>query len=107
MKRHDGQPMFTALRSLLAAFHTPVSVETKRLLRAAWDRLPARFQTLNQFLGRQYAGCGATIGAMPRCVFACRGCYLGAEANSIPAQPLEAIKQQLRQMRAWLGKGSK
>ena len=102
---HDGQPMFSALRSFIAAFRTPVAVETRRLLRAAWDRLPARFQTSNQFLGRQYAGCGATIGAMPRCDFACRGCYLGAEANSVPAQPLAAIKQQLRQIRAWLGEG--
>jgi hypothetical protein len=42
---------------------------------------------------------------MPRCDFACRGCYLGTEANHIPAQSLDAIKHQLRQLRNWLGEG--
>jgi MoaA/NifB/PqqE/SkfB family radical SAM enzyme len=42
---------------------------------------------------------------MPRCDFACRGCYLGAEANRIPAHSLEEVKGQLRQIRAWLGEG--
>jgi uncharacterized radical SAM superfamily Fe-S cluster-containing enzyme len=42
---------------------------------------------------------------MPRCDFACRGCYLGAEANHIPAQSIAAIQEQLRQIRAWLGEG--
>ena len=42
---------------------------------------------------------------MPRCDFACRGCYLGAEANHIPAHPVADIKRQLRRIRAWLGEG--
>ena len=42
---------------------------------------------------------------LPRCDFACRGCYLGEQANSVPPQPVEEIKRQLRQLRAWLGAG--
>jgi hypothetical protein len=56
-----------------------------------------------QMFGRQGNGCGATIGAMPRCDFACRGCYLNAEANRIPAEPVEAIKAQMRLLRPVLG----
>jgi hypothetical protein len=54
-------------------------------------------------LGRQGNGCGATIGAMPRCDFACRGCYLGDEANGIPAATVEEIKAQMRVLRPVLG----
>ena len=96
---------FSFARPLARAFHRPVSPETRGLLRAAWARLPERLKTPNQFLGRQYAGCGATIGMMPRCDFACRGCYLGATANATPAQPVAEIKRQLRRLRAWLGEG--
>jgi Radical SAM superfamily len=94
-----------ALSTLAGLFRSPVSGETRRLLAVAWQQLPQRFRTGNQFLGRQYAGCGATIGAMPRCDFACRGCYLGAAANRTPAQPVDEIKAQLRRLRAWLGEG--
>ena len=93
------------LRSLLDAFRAPVPAETRRLLAAAWARVPESLRTPRQFLGRQYAGCGATIGAMPRCDFACRGCYLGADANRVPPAPLEAVKRQLVQLRAWLSEG--
>ena len=53
--------------------------------------------------GRQGNGCGATIGAMPRCDFACRGCYLNAEANRVPAESVGAIKAQMRLLRPVLG----
>ena len=53
--------------------------------------------------GRQGNGCGATIGAMPRCDFACRGCYLNAEANRVPAQSVDDIKAQMRLLRPVLG----
>jgi 7,8-dihydro-6-hydroxymethylpterin dimethyltransferase len=72
-------------------------------LTRAWERLPPEFRTAHQFLGRQYAGCGAVIGAMPRCDFTCTGCYLGAEANRIPPRPLAEIMAQLDQIRDWLG----
>jgi hypothetical protein len=93
------------LRPLRAAFRSPVPGETRHALAAAWARVPVRLRTARQFLGRQYAGCGATIGAMPRCDFACRGCYLGATANRVPAASLDEVKQQLGRIRAWLGEG--
>ncbi len=92
-------------RSLWHVFRHPIPNDTKDALRAAWDRLPEPLRTENQFLGRQYAGCGATIGLMPRCDFACRGCYLGSDANATPALPLDEVRQQLRHIRDWLGEG--
>ncbi len=74
------------------------------LLKQKWDQLPAEFQTLQQMYGLNEEGCGATVGAMPRCDFACRGCYLGKEANQIPAASLEEIKGQMRLLRTYLGK---
>ena len=40
---------------------------------------------------------------MPRCDFACRGCYLNAEANRIPPESLENVKAQMRRLRPILG----
>lgn len=95
----------TSPRSLLRIARQPVPPETRQLLDAAWARLPPSLRTPNQFLGRHYAGCGATIGAMPRCDFACRGCYLGEAANQVPAASLAEVMGQLRVLRAWLGHG--
>jgi hypothetical protein len=67
--------------------------------------VPEIHRTTHQFLGRQYAGCGATIGALPRCDFACRGCYLGEGANRIRPAPLDEICRQLDALRGWLGHG--
>jgi len=92
-------------RPLLEVLRAPVPAETRRLLAAAWARVPGPLRGPRQFLGRQYAGCGATIGAMPRCDFACRGCYLGADANRVPRAPLEEVKGQLARLRGWLGEG--
>ena len=72
-------------------------------LAAAWARLPESLRGPTQFLGRHYAGCGATIGAMPQCDFACAGCYLGEDANRAKPHPLTEIRRQLRQLREWLG----
>lgn len=79
--------------------------ETRHLLHQAWLRVPERYRGNNQFLGRQYAGCAATIGVMPRCDFACKACYLGKDANRIPMASLEDIKRQLDLIRGWLGHG--
>lgn len=79
--------------------------ETRSLLNNAWLRLPERFRRSNQFLGKQYAGCAATIGVMPRCDFACKACYLGKEANRIPMASLDDIKHQLDLISQWLGHG--
>lgn len=93
------------LRALLDAFRSPVPEETRRLLAAAWMRVPGPLRSPRQFLGRQYAGCGATIGAMPRCDFACRGCYLGEDANRVPPASVGEVKRQLAHLRAWVGEG--
>lgn len=77
--------------------------ETRTLLAQAWANLPDALRTPTQFLGRHYAGCGATIGVMPRCDFTCRGCYLGTDANHIRPRPVEDVKAQMRAIRGWLG----
>jgi len=82
---------------------TPVSPEARASLDAAWSRLDPRFRTPNQMYGRHEEGCGATIGVMPKCDFACRGCYLGADANRTPALPVADVKAQLDLLRAELG----
>jgi MoaA/NifB/PqqE/SkfB family radical SAM enzyme len=79
------------------------AAEGRAALAAAWECVPRSFRGPTQFMGRQYAGCGATIGAMPKCDFFCTGCYLNADANRARRAPLSEIKQQLQQIRAWLG----
>jgi MoaA/NifB/PqqE/SkfB family radical SAM enzyme len=79
------------------------AAEGRAALAAAWERVPESFRGPTQFMGRQYAGCGATIGAMPKCDFFCTGCYLNADANHARRAPVSEIKQQLQQIRAWLG----
>lgn len=92
-----------SLRALASIVRNPVPPITKLNLDRAWDRLPEVMRTPQQMYGRHAEGCGATIGAMPRCDFACTGCYLGEEANHIPAQPVEEIKAQMRLLRTRLG----
>jgi len=84
---------------------TPVveAAAARNALAAAWRRLPKALRGPTQFLGRHYAGCGATIGAMPKCDFACTGCYLGEDANRAKPSSLMEIQRQLRVLREWLG----
>ena len=84
---------------------TPVvaAAAARTALAAAWRRLPESLRGPTQFLGRHYAGCGATIGAMPKCDFACTGCYLGEDANRAKPSSLTEIQRQLRVLREWLG----
>ena len=93
----------STLRSLARIVRAPVVADSRRNLDEMWDRLPAPLQTPHQMLGRQGGGCGATIGAMPRCDFACRGCYLGDDANRVPAQSVDEIKRQMELLRPVLG----
>jgi len=79
------------------------AAERRTALAAAWETLPVALRLPTQFLGRQYAGCGATIGAMPRCDFTCRGCYLGSDANRMRPRPLVELRAQLDALRTWLG----
>jgi hypothetical protein len=79
------------------------AAEQRSALAAASKRLPPLARGPTQFLGRQYAGCGAVIGAMPKCDFACSGCYLNSQANQATARSVDEIKRQLDQIRNWLG----
>ena len=96
-------PTLARLGALREIVRRPVGAEARELLAANWSRLDRSLRTPRQMFGRQGNGCGATIGAMPRCDFACRGCYLNAEANRIPPEPVEAIQAQMRALRPVLG----
>jgi hypothetical protein len=89
--------------SLWTIVKEPVLRESREKLRASWQSLPERFRTKQQMFGRQGNCCGATLGVLPRCDFACTGCYLGEEANHVPPRPVEAIKAQMRALRPLLG----
>ena len=67
----------------------PVGTEARLRLAESWASLSPEMRVPQQMYGRQGNGCGATIGVMPRCDFACRGCYLNADANRIPAESVE------------------
>ncbi len=97
--------MNSTFKTVLHNFLKPVSAETREILRNARGKLPKEAFTGIQYVGIQYAGCGATIGVMPRCDFACRGCYLNESANRTPKETPDGIKQQLRTIRQWLGEG--
>lgn len=97
--------IFRSLKNLLAIIRTPILPETRTQLRQKWAALPESLRTDQQMYGRHGNGCGATIGVMPRCDFACRGCYLGGEANRAPRRSVDEIKAQMRCLRPVLGKG--
>ncbi|MES1211288.1 MAG: hypothetical protein ABUL63_03030, partial [Acidobacteriota bacterium] len=88
-----GEPL--SLPRLWSLFRDPVTAEKRRLLRERWEGLEPAVRLPGQGLGQKATGCGATIGIQPRCDFACTGCYLGSEANRIPALPTSAILRQL------------
>jgi len=97
--------VWKSLRAAYRILREPVLPESRDLLRASWESLPGAHRTPQQMFGRQGNCCGATLGAMPRCDFACRGCYLGEEANHVPAESVDAIKAQMRALRPLLGNG--
>jgi MoaA/NifB/PqqE/SkfB family radical SAM enzyme len=86
-----------------ALFRDPVTAEKRALLASRWASLEPAVKLPGQGLGRKATGCGATIGIQPKCDFACTGCYLGSEANRIPALPLSAVLAQLDALRRHLG----
>lgn len=96
--------MSSRIRRVWQAFRHPVHPENKANLRRLAERLPPKFKTDEQMYGLHGEGCAATMGSMPRCDFACRGCYLGADANKVPAQPLDEIKAQMRVLRRQVGR---
>lgn len=84
-------------------FRDPATAEKRRLLAERWAGLDPALRLSGQGIGQKTTGCGATIGIQPRCDFACTGCYLGHEANHVPALPTAAILRQLDELRQWLG----
>jgi hypothetical protein len=91
------------LRELGAVLWQPVQPEARALLARSWASLPEALRSAHQMYGRQGNACGATIGAQPRCDFACSGCYLGAQANHVAPEPVQAIQAQMRALRPLLG----
>ena len=96
-----GQPR--SLRRVVELFRDPATAEKRALLAQRWAGLEPALRLPGQGLGQKATGCGATIGIQPRCDFACTGCYLGHEANHVPALPTAAILRQLDELRRWLG----
>src|SRR4051794_17031891 len=84
-------------------FGDPATPEKRSLLSERWAGLDPALQVPGQGLGQKATGCGATIGIQPRCDFACTGCYLGGEANRIPALSTAAVLAQLDDLRRYLG----
>ncbi|HEX4962552.1 MAG TPA: radical SAM protein [Thermoanaerobaculia bacterium] len=92
-----------SLRSALDLFRDPATAEKRRILAERWTALDPALRLPGQGLGQKATGCGATLGIQPRCDFACTGCYLGHEANHVPALPIGAVLRQLDELRRWLG----
>jgi hypothetical protein len=96
-------PLGASLKNLWELLRNPATDEKRVLLGERWQALDPALRLPGQGLGQKATGCGATIGIQPRCDFACTGCYLGTEANRIPALPTAAILRQLDELRRWLG----
>lgn len=96
-------PLWTQFKLSARRFIQPLEPERKAALERQWESLDPRWRTPFQAFGRKNSGCAATIGLHPRCDFACAGCYLGEEANSIQPLSLDQIFLQLDQIRAWTG----
>jgi MoaA/NifB/PqqE/SkfB family radical SAM enzyme len=92
-----------SLSRVWALFRDPVTTEKRMLLDRRWSALDPALKLPGQGLGQKATGCGATMGIQPKCDFSCTGCYLGSEANRIPALPIDAVLRQLDALRAWLG----
>ncbi len=95
--------MLPRSRRLINTLMSPVSPVTRERLKQLWQQVPDKYRSSRQMYGRTFQGCGATIGAMPRCDFACKGCYLSEGANSIPAHSIDELKAQMRSARDGLG----
>jgi hypothetical protein len=96
-----GEP--GSLRNVLELLREPATAEKRRILADRWSGLDPAIRLPGQGLGQKATGCGATVGIQPRCDFACTGCYLGHEANHIPALPTSAVLRQLDELRRYLG----
>jgi hypothetical protein len=96
-----GQP--ASFKRVVELFRDPATAEKRAILEERWAGLDPALRLPGQGLGQKATGCGATIGIQPRCDFACTGCYLGREANDVPAMSTAAVLRQLDELRRWLG----
>ncbi|HEX9941569.1 MAG TPA: radical SAM protein [Thermoanaerobaculia bacterium] len=96
-----GQP--GSLKRVVELLRDPATAEKRRILAERWAGLDPALRLPGQGLGQKATGCGATVGIQPRCDFSCTGCYLGREANGIPALPTAAVLRQLDELRRFLG----
>ncbi|HTG35707.1 MAG TPA: radical SAM protein [Thermoanaerobaculia bacterium] len=96
-----GQP--ASFKRVVELFRDPATAEKRAILEERWAGLDPALRLPGQGLGQKATGCGATIGIQPRCDFACTGCYLGREANEVPAMSTAAVLRQLDELRRWLG----
>lgn len=92
-----------SVRKAFERLRDPVTAEKRAILARRWEALDPALRLPTQTLGTKVTGCGGTIGIQPRCDFACTGCYLGHEANDVPALSLEAVLEQLGALRRHLG----
>lgn len=83
----------------------PLDKARLKLLEKRWEQLPASEQTAGQAVGRTFIACGATHGVHEACNFGCTACYLGKTANHQPPLPFAEVKQQLEELREYLGPG--
>ena len=93
----------SSFRNAWSLFRDPVTAEKRSILAQRWANLDPAVRLPGQGLGQKATGCGATIGIQPKCDFSCTGCYLGSEANRIPALPVAAVLAQLDTLRKYLG----
>ena len=89
---------------LLSAFLRPVHDENRRHLSEIREGMLPEHRGREQMIGRQIEHCGATIGAMPRCDFACTGCYLAHGANRTPPRSVAEVVRQMEQIRGFTGR---
>jgi molybdenum cofactor biosynthesis enzyme MoaA len=82
----------------------PVHPENRDHLARLWAELPEALRDDRQMVGRQWEGCAATAGAMPRCDLACTSCYLSREADHTPELPVDEVEAQLEAIRAHVGR---
>lgn len=72
-----------------------------------WTSLPESQRTDGQIAGVTAVGCGATHSIMERCNFSCTSCYLSAAANATTPAPFDEVREQLDELRAYLGPDGK
>jgi len=82
------------------------SARTWRYAAKRREMAPA-LRTVQQFIGTNAVGCGATHSIMEKCNFRCTSCYLSSAADYAQPLPFEEVKRQLDVLRAHLGRRGK